>query len=468
MPSSTTFVLKEPNKKEPSLIYLIFRFNHYQVNETGKKEYKQFKYSTGMKWSPDHWSAELHRGIISREHPDSTELNQRLKNIETAMSDIYRKLVNDGTTVTFDVLRQELNKREDLFPDIRTKRIKKTAVVKTQTSNTLDSYFRKYIDNLKYIYKKGKPYEVSFRTKQRYETTLRHLKDFAAKKKQKLNFEDIDLEFYQDFVEYLRNCTTKKLKRKTGLELKIKMAENTVGKHISTLKTVLNAATEDGINQNLKFRSSKFASLSEEVDKIYLTESELNRMYSLNLSKSKCYDKVRDLFLIGAYTCLRYSDYSNIKKENIYKNDQGTFLKLNTKKTGINVVIPLHWIVKEILEKYRYSLPENISNQNTNDYLKEIGERAAINDPISITKLEGGIRVTRTSPKFELITTHTARRSGSTNMYLAGIPAISIMKITGHKTEKAFMRYIQMTQEDNAIKLMDHPFFKPKSDLKII
>jgi integrase len=462
MPSSTTFVLKEPNKNEPSLIYLIFRFNHYQVNETGKKDYKQFKYSTGMKWSPENWSTKLHRGIDKPAYPDSAELNQRLKNIETAISDIYRKLVNDRIEITFDLLRQELNKREDLFPDNRTKRIKKTAIIKTQASNTLDSYFRKYIDNLKYIYKKGKPYEVSYRTKQRYETTLRHLKDFSAIKKRILIFEDIDLEFYQDFVEYLRNCSTKKLMIKPGEELQIKMAENTVGKHISTLKTVLNAATEDGINQNQKFRSSKFATLSEEVDKIYLTESELKIMYALDLSKTKSYEKARDLFLIGAYTCLRYSDYSNITRENIYKNDQGTFIKISTKKTGINVVIPLHWIVKEIIEKNNFLL-ENISNQKTNDYLKKIGEKAGINDPVSITKFEGGIRVTRTCAKYELITTHTARRSGATNMYLAGIPAISIMKITGHKTEKAFMRYIQMTQEDNAIKLMDHPYFNNQS-----
>jgi len=53
-------------------------------------------------------------------------------------------------------------------------------------------------------------------------------------------------------------------------------------------------------------------------------------------------------------------------------------------------------------------------------------------------------------------------------MYLAGIPALSIMKITGHKTEKAFMRYIQMSQEDNANKLIDHPFFKNDQKLKVI
>ena len=103
-----------------------------------------------------------------------------------------------------------------------------------------------------------------------------------------------------------------------------------------------------------------------------------------------------------------------------------------------------------------------------NDYLKDIGQKAEIKEQISISKFEGGLKVTKTLPKYELISTHTARRSGATNMYLAGIPAISIMKITGHKTEKAFMRYIQMSQEDNANKLIDHPFFANKQNLKVI
>ena len=46
--------------------------------------------------------------------------------------------------------------------------------------------------------------------------------------------------------------------------------------------------------------------------------------------------------------------------------------------------------------------------------------------------------------------THTARRSGATNMYLAGIPTIAIMKVTGHKTEREFMKYIKITEEQTA------------------
>ena len=240
----------------------------------------------------------------------------------------------------------------------------------------------------------------------------------------------------------------------------IKMADNSVGKHISTLKIILNAAKDAGINTNLQYKSSKFATLIEDIEKIYLTENELERIYALDLSGTKSLERVRDVFLIACYTCLRFEDFTHIKPEHVYTNDKGTFLKINTSKTGELVVLPMHWIVSAILEKYNFNLPRSISNQKMNDYVKIIGEKAEIKELVSITKFEGGLKVTKTSPKYKLISSHTARRSGATNMYLAGIPAISIMKITGHRTEQAFMRYIQMSQEDNANKLIDHPFFR--------
>ena len=85
---------------------------------------------------------------------------------------------------------------------------------------------------------------------------------------------------------------------------------------------------------------------------------------------------------------------------------------------------------------------------------------AEIKNLVSSSRTEGGKLVETVKQKFELITTHTARRSGATNMFNAGIPTIRIMKITGHKTEKAFMKYIKISQEENAKSLSDHPFFK--------
>lgn len=468
MASSITFVLKEPRSTEPSLIYLILRHNSYKLDNSGKnKVYQQLKFSTGMKWKPNDWNTKKHKGKDGKDNPDPNELNQRLSNMETVVSDIYRRLVNNGIEITADSIRAEIDKRPDVFPDLRRKSIKATA--SKEQPKTLIDFFEDYIHKTQYVYKKGQPYPINERTRQRYATTLRHVKGFAATRRHGLDFPDIDLEFYTDFVNYLRTKVLKKAtKNDPTPKSTINMTDNTVGKHISTLKTILNAAKEAGINTNLKYTSSKFATLSEDIEKIYLTESELEKIYALDLSGTKSLDRVRDLFLVGCYTCLRFSDFINLKPENIYTNDKGTFLKIKTSKTGELVVLPIHWIVSAILKKYNYNLPRSISNQKMNDYLKEIGQKAKIEETVSITKFEGGLKTTKSLPKYKLIATHTARRSGSTNMYLAGIPAISIMKITGHKTEKAFMRYIQMSQEDNANKLIDHPFFKNSKNLSAV
>lgn len=459
MPTSVTFILKDPKSIQPTLIYLIFRFNSYSYSyKNDQKKYERLKISTGLKWKPADWNSAKYRGRDKSGSPDPTELNQRLTNMETVIADLHRKMINDNLEVTLETIRGNLEKRTDVFPDLRKKVSKETAIRK---SKDLISFFENYISTTKYVYKNGKPYEMNPRTRQRYATTLRHLKEYAATKAKVLNFNDINLSFYQDFVAYLRTEVHKKPSKSDPKPSEtIKMADNTVGKHISTLKTVLNAATEAGVNKNTTFKSQKFATISEDVEKIYLTQNELDKIFELDLTSAKSLERVRDLFLIGSYTCLRFADFSNIKKDNIYNNDKGTFLKITTAKSGQGVIIPIHKVVLEIMTKYDYKLPQSISNQKMNDYLKEIGKRADISDPVIITKFEGGVKVSKTFRKYELISTHTARRSGATNMFLSGIPAISIMKITGHKTEKAFMRYIQMSQEDNANLLIDHPFFK--------
>ncbi|HPI86153.1 MAG TPA: site-specific integrase, partial [Bacteroidales bacterium] len=164
------------------------------------------------------------------------------------------------------------------------------------------------------------------------------------------------------------------------------------------------------------------------------------------------------------YTGLRFSDLSQITPDKITNN--GTRLKIKTLKTGETVVIPLHPAIKAILKKYDNQLPRVISNQKFNDYLKDLGEQAELKENVNIAITKRGLQVDTTYNKFDLITVHTARRSFATNMYLAGVPSISIMKITGHRTEKAFMKYIKISQDQNADLIAKHPYFK-KAPLKI-
>lgn len=73
---------------------------------------------------------------------------------------------------------------------------------------------------------------------------------------------------------------------------------------------------------------------------------------------------------------------------------------------------------------------------------------AEINSIVLHRITKGGETIVTQVPKFELITTHTARRTAATLMVKAGYPVVEVMKMTGHKTYSQFMKYIRTTEEE--------------------
>jgi integrase len=217
----------------------------------------------------------------------------------------------------------------------------------------------------------------------------------------------------------------------------------------------MRSAYNEGLTDNKIFENKSFIKVSEAVENVYLSETEIQQIYDLDLSNDKNLESVRDLFIISCCTALRFSDVSRLN-ENNFNNDR---LTLTTQKTGQKVVIPLHWRVIEILNKYNGQLPHAPQNNIFNSRLRTICEMANINDLINVSYTKGGKKVSTTKPKYELITSHTGRRTAATNMYLEKVPTIAIMKITGHKTESSFMKYIKVSEEENAVSLLNHRFF---------
>ena len=219
----------------------------------------------------------------------------------------------------------------------------------------------------------------------------------------------------------------------------------------------MNEAVVRKLTHNLQYKNKRFKTPEENSESIYLSKEEITKIYEKDFSFKPIFEKVRDLFIIGCYTGLRFSDLAAITKDNFI--DKKTKLRIKTEKTGELVIIPIHRYVKEILEKYHGKVPESYSNQKMNQYLKNVAELVELNENVQINATKGGIKTSTNYKKWELVTVHTARRSFATNAYLADVPTISIMKITGHRTEKSFLKYIKITQEDNANKLINHPFF---------
>lgn len=170
----------------------------------------------------------------------------------------------------------------------------------------------------------------------------------------------------------------------------------------------------------------------------------------------------RDLFMIGCYTGLRVSDYSRLQADQFRIRNGKKYLEIQAKKTDKKVVVPVHPVVDEILRHYATGVPPSQVDQTINRHLKLLGEIAEIDDLIEVRRTEGGQTMTKRVPKYQLIKTHTARRSFCTNAYKAGMDCLDIMTLSGHTTEKSFLRYIKVTQEERARRIADHVFFQSK------
>ena len=364
-----------------------------------------------------------------------------------------RKKFNDRITELRSYLESELMqiKQEDI-----TSEWLKTVIDKhwhpDKYKMTLFSFIQTFIDKseTKPNPKTGRP--VSYKMRREYEVTFKYLKDYAASKKTVIDFKDIDLNFYDGFIQYLQWVPSDKQPissetKSDQIEGK-KLAVNTIGKKIQTLKIFLNAAKEEGKNTFEAYRSKKFVAMTEESETIYLNEAELTKIYEHDFSK----EQILDLFLVSCWTGCRFSDISQITPENVSDG----FIHMKQYKTGKKVLIPLHPVVTAILNKYMGKLPEVTTNQQFNRALKDIAEAAKIDEMTHKAITKGGIKVSTSYKKFQLVTTHTARRSFATNLYKSGFPSISIMAITGHVTEKSFLKYIKVTPDEHAKKLQVH------------
>ena len=443
------FELKDPKATGSTSIRCIF---YHQG--------KRFMYSLGDDRKISHrlWDKENMTPITGKTKDEKEELKlvkQTNPNIDTELKNISARIDNIKREIIAFISNQEINSRTWLFDELKNHLnsiFDKKEELKVQPvviPLILNDYIEMFIDGIC----KG---EIAYTTGAGQRTvyaasTIKAYKDFKSQfslyqnvKKKNLNFKDINMEFYFDFVQYFSDKN---------------YSNNSIGKQIKCLKAILSKALDDGIHNNDTFKKTAFKTLRCDVDNIYLTENELKAIYELDLSSKPHLDVARDIFLCGCYTALRFSDYKRIKPEHIVSMDDVLFIDMITKKTKYRVIIPVKPLVKNILEKYNNLLPKSYE-QKINKYIKEIGRLAGIDDKVEVKTIRGANTIIEYIQKYKLIMTHTARRTGATLLYKAGVDTLSIMKITGHKTEKSLLKYIKISEEENAIKLMNNSFFQ--------
>lgn len=405
------FYLDRKSNRKKSTADMIFVFASYN----GKRK----KASTRIRIDQAHWDSKKQRAKSSKSFPAYLPINSLLNEIE-----------NQATASYYSC---QLSKEEFRFKEIVQEIVKPQAVSKKVT---LISYIESFIA------KKVKA-KVPKGTLSVFKTAYKHLKYFNDYY-YPIDFDTIDLKFFKDYKEYLF--------------IERKMKQNHASKMVSKLKQFMNEAFDEELHNNQKYKSTKFNIKREPSDAIYYNVSELIQLYNFQPSIPSL-ERVRDAFLIYAFTFFRFSDGMKITIDRVIENQNGKTIQLINQKTGAKVIIPLHWIVEEVLEKYQ-GAPPQISNQKMNEYLKDLFLEAGFTQKVQITFTRGGVRKIEEYQKWQLTTTHTGRRSAATNLRLAGVDEDIVMMLGGWKSVTEFRKYVKIDNLQNAMIVAQLPFWQ--------
>ena len=394
----------------------------------------------------------------------------------TAKMDAIKKSLDAALKRDTPITKEEMREIIDsvVYADARAEQkkrkeeqAKKEAEAKRMTLNKYIKAYIEQVSNGARQTEQGRNYAHS--TVKAIKQAMRQFELFQQETRHRYDFNDIDMTFYYDYTAYLK---------KKGYAI------NSVGKCVKELKAIMYSAEIEGHHSNNIWKDKKFKGTRVDVDSIYLTNEDLEKMMAVDLSKFGIgHEQARDIFMVGVWTAQRVSDYNNIKKEDfdtLVKNvmheepdpehpgqmrawiekQEITYLNIRQQKTGARVSIPCNSKLMEILKKYDYQMP-HLEDQVINRYTKEVAKEAGLTEPVEIETTKGGTPKKETFEKWQLIHTHTARRTGATLMYLAGIDLYDIMKVTGHTSPAMLKKYIKAENLKVVEKLTDkYDYFK--------
>lgn len=313
-------------------------------------------------------------------------------------------------------------------------------VVSQKKGPSLTVYLEKRIVDFKdqKVLHRGYPYSGSAISS--WEKFLRLWKDFCSESGPEPPLSSLTGETFNQFLNY---CDRRNYR------------ESTRSLMATLFKAAVNAAVSDGLASEKQAHQFETPSRTiTDAKKVYLTRKEIQLLENLSLPPGGGLDKARDIFLVGCYTGQRFSDYCRLSLDDLIlvpsDNQNHYAFRKKQQKTGAEVYIPI--IYKEvlsILSRWGGTLP-GISPSLFNREIKKICRMAGIDEPVKIVERVGGREISRQVPKYALVSSHTARRSFITNMYLEGqLSEMQLRSISGHRTSASFQRYICCSGQDN-------------------
>lgn len=405
----------EASKKKESLIFLHFSYGN------------RFKYSTGYKSCFENWDFDKQKIKETKSNIiNAREVNEFLSNLENSIKKEYSRLIAENVIVTNEILKSFLDGLLN----------KKLIVDKPKVQNFFD-----FADS--FLGEKEK--DISKITERSYKQTIKKIKSYSDFSGERVSFNTFDKYFAVNFINYLEE---------------LDYSQNTISKHFKNLKTFLKEADRKRLISNQNFNINDYSVKPEQTTAIYLNDEEIDKMFKLDLSKYKELELARDVFLMGCYTGQRVSDYNGLSKDSIKKIDNVYYFIIKQKKTKTIVQCPITKEMWEIMNvRYNSNPPHKILEQDLNRNIKQVGQILKINESIEISITKGGKEKKELITKFNLIHSHTARRSFCTNMYKKKMPVIDIMHFSGHKSEREFYKYIRIHGEERASYIVKQGFF---------
>ncbi|MFZ1514078.1 MAG: site-specific integrase, partial [Saprospiraceae bacterium] len=419
-PRNHKFYLKTSEPNSESSI-------QYRCNINGER----FKFGTAQSIYTELWDNKTGRPTTDKKL--IKEFKSQIPAIETRLTNTKTILDNICQEVNSFISNSEINRIEIDFEALR-KHLAETALRSSQTKNTGKGtlknkeatrsennfqYIRQYTEHFIWAITNGnKTIQHGPGYKKRYShPTIKNYKGFLTQwiefekvRNTRFKWEDISQGLYDDFTQFFRSKN---------------YTQDTTGRMIKHFKVIIQAALIDKLHNSKVHREPYFKTLSSKIDNIALTQEELTKLEKLNLMDKPGFEKARDIFLMGCYTALRFSDLKRLNPEYIH----GDQIDIPTQKTKKRVIIPISPKLRKLLSKYNFHAPK-IEEQKVNKYIKSIAQMAGITDSQHIIETRAGVTNELLFKRYELITTHTARRTAATNMYLADLKPRFIMDIT--------------------------------------
>ena len=400
-----SFKLKYPNGDKETLIYFASFF---------KNEGKSFIYSTGEKIHPNQWDLKDKQPINlfgrDSEAKNRKSINNELSKYSNKFTEVVNRYKTINEELTLDKLKDEFN-----------------VEFKNSVSRANDFFnvYEVFLDE-----KRADQTDLanSASTIKRYEYNKTLLELFVEKTSFNLRLNTVNKDFHNSYIKF---CVEYK-----------KHSANTLSRNVGLFKTFMIWAYKNNYTYNNQFKEFKNIKRFT-TDEIALTLDQVKEIYVYDLKENEKLIKIRDLFVIGCATGLRFGNYSKIKKSDIR---DGFINVIDVKDKNKSLSIPLNKFSTEILAKYDYELPQ-ISNQKFNDYVKDLFELMEYNEVIKKTMRFGNEIVETTAPVYQRISSHTARRTFITIMKNKNVPDKVIMSYTGHRSLPNFIMYYKPNEE---------------------